>query len=91
MKLYIMSVRDRTADSFGQPFFTTSLGQAQRSFQDEVNRSAQDNLLYMHPDDFDLYHLGLFDTDDGSFEAHTPKQIAVGASMKIVKNTHNNP
>lgn len=87
MKLFVMSVRDRTADSYGQPFFSQSLGQAQRSFQDEINRSATDNLLYMHADDFDLYTLGTFETDDGSFVTHQPKQIAVGASMKITKQS----
>ena len=83
MQLYILSVRDRTADSFGQPFFSQSVGQAVRNFSDEVNRAAADNLLYMHPEDFDLYHVGIFNTDTAEVTTHAPKQVAVGHSVKI--------
>lgn len=86
MKLFVLSVRDIKADSFGRPFFTTSLGEAVRSFSDEVNRAAEDNLLYKHPDDFELFHLGMFDTDDGTFESHRPVSQAVAASHKVLKN-----
>ena len=86
MQLYVLSVRDVKADAFGRPFFTTSIGEAVRNFGDEVNRSAQDNLLYMHPDDFELFVLGVFDTDNGSFSLlPKPRQEAVGSSMKILK------
>lgn len=84
MKLFCLSVRDVKADSFGQPFFSTSIGQAVRSFGDEINRAAQDNILYLHPDDFELFHLGMFDTDNGQFELlGSPEQKAHGSSLKL--------
>lgn len=86
MQMYVISVRDIKADSFGKPFYTLSLGEAVRSFGDEVNRSDQQNLLYMHPDDFELFHLGFFESDDGRFELlPQPKQIAVASTMKVLK------
>lgn len=83
MRLYVFSVRDIKADSFGQPFYSTSKGQAVRSFSDEVNRAAQDNLLYQHPEDFELFILGEFDTDDGVFHTTRPLQVSVGSSVAI--------
>lgn len=90
MDLQVMCTRDVKANSFGRPFFTTSIGEAVRSFGDEVNRAAQDNILYLHPDDFELYVLGVFNTDDGSFTlSERPQQVAVGATVKISKPSSN--
>jgi hypothetical protein len=85
MKRMIVAVRDRAADTFGTPFYVVAVGQAIRSFADEVNREAADSSLYMHPEDFDLYELGTFDDDDGSFDTHAPKMIAVGKDLKVPK------
>lgn len=83
MILHMFSVRDRQADSFANPMFLLAAGQAIRSFSDEVNRSAPDNPLYHHPDDFDLYCLGQFDTSTGLFSALSPEQIAIGKNLKL--------
>lgn len=83
MKLYVLSVRDAKADSFGRPFYTVSLGEAVRSFSDEINRVAEDNILYKHPDDFELIQLALFETDNGRFELLEPKQLAHGSSVRL--------
>lgn len=68
MKLHVMSVKDNAAQTFGRPFFMPSTGVALRSFTDEVNRAAEDNQLYKHPEDFDLYQLGTFDDETGVFD-----------------------
>lgn len=81
LKLY--SIRDRATDSFGQPMFLVSHGQAIRSFTDEVNRQDKDNQLYQHPDDFDLYFLGEFDTSKAAFNTQGPEMILVGKSAAI--------
>jgi hypothetical protein len=83
MKLFIFVVRDRATDQFGTPMFLVSSGQAIRSFSDEVNRAAQDNMMYQHPDDFDLYSLGSFDTNAGVFETSVPEQVAIGKMVKV--------
>jgi len=67
MKLVLCSVKDRAADAYGRPMFVPSVGVAIRSFSDEVNRKDQENQLFNHPDDFDLYELGEFDDNTGLF------------------------
>lgn len=83
MKYLVVAVRDRAADAYGVPMFVASLGGAIRSFGDEINRAAENNSLYQHPEDYDFYSLGTFDDATGSFECHIPKQIAVGKDLSI--------
>jgi hypothetical protein len=80
----ICSVKDRAADAYGRPLFVPSVGLAIRSFSDEINRSADDNQMFHHSDDFDLYELGTFDDSTGIIECHvTPKQLALGKQVKV--------
>lgn len=81
MRYKIVAVRDRAADVFGQPFFVPSIGGAIRSFGDEVNRKDSNNAFSQHPEDFDLYLLGEYDDNDGSFATVAPKQVAVGKDL----------
>ena len=83
MILNMYCIRDRATDSFGNPMFLMSHGQAIRSFTDEINRSASDNTIYAHPDDYDLYHLGEYDTAQGEFKPIKPAMILVGKSAAI--------
>lgn len=46
-----------------------AIGAALRSFTDEVNRAAQDNALHMHPDDYTLHVVAVFDDETGKFES----------------------
>jgi len=83
MKMLVCTIRDRAAEAYGRPFFLPATGVAIRSFQDEVNRNAPDNQIYAHPDDFDLFELGMFDDFDGSFVLHeAPKLLALGKQLK---------
>lgn len=80
----ICSVKDRAADAFGRPLFVPSVGLAIRSFTDEVNRKADDNQMYAHADDFDLFELGTFDDSTGVIECYPqPKQLALGKQVKV--------
>lgn len=81
MNLKIYTVRDRAADVYGTPFFMPSHGQAIRSFADEINNPRDGNTLNRHPQDFDLYALGEYDDQTGTFTTNTPKQIAIGADL----------
>lgn len=84
MKMIVCSIKDRAAEAFGRPFFLPAVGVAVRSFQDEVNRPAEDNQVYQHPDDFDLYELGLFDDSNGRFDLYEdPKVLAMGKQLKV--------
>jgi hypothetical protein len=80
----IVSVRDTAAEAFGRPMYLQSLGVAIRSFTDEVNREDKDNQLFNHPDDFDLYELGVFDDSIGKYEIRdNPSVIVRGKDVKI--------
>lgn len=81
MKFFIISVRDRAADVFSRPTFHSSIGAAVRSFGDEVNRADKDNVFYNHPEDFELFELGLFDDQTGTFDTHLPSQVAIGKDL----------
>ena len=83
MKLMVFCVKDRATETFGTPMFLVAKGQAIRSFTDEVNRSAADNQLFLHPDDFDLYELGFWSSDDGSFDVGKPTVICRGKDVQI--------
>jgi len=83
MKLILCTVKDRAADAFGRPMFVPSTGIAIRSFSDEINRASEDNQMYNHSDDFDLYELGEFDDNTGLFSLHEqPKLLTLGKQVK---------
>ena len=84
MKMVICSIRDSAADAYGRPFFLPSVGVAIRSFTDEVNRPSEDNQIYQHPEDFDLFEFGEFDDTSGRFTLlDVPKQLALGRMVKV--------
>lgn len=85
MKLKILAVRDRATDQYGTPMFLISTGQGIRSFTDEINKPNEDNLLNKHPEDYDLYEIGEYDTDTADFETSTPRQVAIGKDLKVKK------
>lgn len=70
MKRVILCVKDSATELFGQPFFVPAVGAGLRDFIDQVNRRAEDNPLFQHPEDFYLYHLGEYDDETGTFHAH---------------------
>lgn len=65
----ITAVKDLAVASFGDPMCNTHVGASMRGFTDEVNRSHDMNMLNKHPEDFELYEVGTFDTDTGTFTA----------------------
>lgn len=83
MKIHLYTIRDRAQDAFLNPFAMLAHGQAIRYFTDQVNRADPDNQLHSHPDDFDLYYVGTFDTSDGKFETQVPEQISIGKNVAV--------
>lgn len=86
MLQFVVSVKDRAADVFNRPFFVPHRNVAVRDFTDEVNRSAVDNPLNKHPDDFDLYILGTFDDNTGAFVMEDVPTVLVRAKDVLISN-----
>ncbi|AXL15165.1 nonstructural protein [Microviridae sp.] len=85
MKYVIGAVRDSKADVFNRPIFMQSVGVMIRSFQDEVNRAADDNQMFKHPGDFAIYELGSYDDVTAVMEMHEQPKLLVQADQCINK------
>lgn len=72
MKQIMCAVFDAAAQTYGRPIFVVHRAQAVRTFRDEINRLAGDNVMAAHPTDFELYFVGTFDDATGEF-ADLPK------------------
>lgn len=80
MNHVICAIKDRAIDSFLQPFFTPAVGSALRAFGDEVNKSGSP--MNAHPDDYDLYELGLFTDQSGEITMiEAPRLIGRGKDI----------
>lgn len=64
----VVGVFDSAVQAYGQPLFVAARQAAVRMFTDEVNRPAEDNGLYRHPEDFELRLLAFFDEGTGAFQ-----------------------
>jgi len=78
----IYAVKDLAVQAFGTPFFVRAKGEAMRSFQDEVNKTA-DSAIAAHPEDYELYQLGEYDDQTGTILPQTPELIARAKDLKI--------
>lgn len=79
--LKIIAVRDRQLNAFMRPFAAQSLGQAIRSFRDEVNNPQSD--LNKHPEDYELYHIADYDEATAAIVQSDPlpAQIAIASNL----------
>lgn len=84
MKLFIVSIFDRVADTYAQPAFVPTTASAIRGLADEMNRPAVDgqrNALRDHPDDFDLFLIGEYDDKTGAIVGSVPRCIAMARDL----------
>lgn len=77
LKVYV--IRDAKT-SFMTPTFDVNDASARRNFAHAVNHT--DGLFHSSPDDFDLYCIGEFSSDDGVIISYpVPEFICSGASV----------
>lgn len=80
--LVIFCVRDSASQLWSQPFSSSSVGEARRGFSDECNREGSQ--YFRHPEDFELYELGLYDEADASFSLNEkPRLVTRAVDEKI--------
>lgn len=76
----IVVVHDAALACFLNPFVTPHIGGAIRSFMDEARN--QESPVNKHPEDYDLYLIGDYDTDTGMITPQVPMQIASATDAK---------
>lgn len=80
-QLIVCSVKDRLANVYSHPMYFATEGQAIRAFQDAL--ADPQNSMSKHPDDYDLYRLGVFDDELGRFHNdEQPKTLGLGKQLK---------
>ena len=72
MKLKVFAIYDSKAQAYMHPFYSNSIGQAVRMFEDASNDPKSQ--MCKHPGDFTLFHIGEYDDESGSFENVQAKQ-----------------
>lgn len=77
-----VAIWDKDQEAFSRPFFVRREAEAVRLFSDEVNRQDDTNLLWRHPDAFELYQLAEFNEETGEFFG-SPR-LVIGARHCII-------
>lgn len=84
MILYVFSVYDVASAAFGRPVFLTARGAAVRAFSDQINSGSREDIVSTHPEDFQLYELGVFDDSTGIFDLKSrPDRVVNGADLRV--------
>lgn len=85
MKVYeIVAVYDNLAEAFMQPNFMSSLAEAQRLFEYQVNNI---NLWKENAEDYELWSLGTYNAEEGSFTSEKHKLIKGTAVVRKENNS----
>lgn len=80
----ICALFDKKAGEYMQPMFVPALGIAYRSLSDEIARGGEGNVLAPHHEDFQLWQLGLFDTETGVIVSDgCPKMICEVSTLVL--------
>lgn len=80
MILKMFSIRDQKAETFNSPFFQPTHGEAERSFRQMV--ADQKTIVNKYPEDFDLYFVGEYNTNKGTFKTiDTPQHLLKAVSF----------
>lgn len=74
MEMKIYAIRDAKAEAFQPPWYKNTHGEAERDFRTAVNDDK--SFLNKYPEDYDLYYLGTYDTNEGKFQTlDTPQHM----------------
>ena len=79
MKYPLYAIRDLKANGFSQPVLYVNENVAKRDFDYRLHN---DQSMGFSPNDYDLYHVGYFDSDSGKLEAiELPEMIVNGGQL----------
>lgn len=76
---------DRAAESYSPPFAAPHVGVASRGFIDAINNSSRESDISNHPEDFDLFEIGEFDSSTGLISGYSSldKPVLQGKQVKL--------
>lgn len=81
MELKAFSIRDQKGEVYHTPFFKKTHGEAERDFKQLV--SDPQSTLAKFPEDFDLYYVGTYDDQRGTFQPlDTPQHLVKAIDLK---------
>ena len=83
MKYPLFSIRDNKV-GFQLPFCDQNEQAAIRGFAFAIN--GNDGMMNFSPADYDLYNIGVFDTEKGTIETDIPVLVVSGTSVFGAKN-----
>lgn len=83
MNLYMVSIYDKRAQEFAPPMCQHTLGTAERTFQDIACNP--ESPVNKHPEDYELHHVGMYDTETGAMEAVKPVRIVSALQLVPTK------
>lgn len=86
MKVKLYAVRDVKVSEFEMPVRFPSDAAAVRAFGDLVNDKSGKHLIGIHPDDFQILALGVFDTETGLFEQSVENVKVLASGSDFVKD-----
>ncbi|QCQ84942.1 nonstructural protein [Blackfly microvirus SF02] len=86
MKMLIFTVFDSAVGAHLQPFFSRSMGEAIRSFQDAVNDPKTQ--FNAHSMDYTLFLHGSFDDNGGMFDTAAPERVSSAVELMIKSDQH---
>ena len=64
--MILVALYDRATEAFAPVMTVHTRGEAIRSFRNEIKQ--KDSPLAMHPTDFELYQVGIYDNETGAIE-----------------------
>ena len=77
----IFCVYDNKSKAYLNPWFLPNAEMAKRSFADSVNASDR-NPISLHPEDYVLYEVGVFDSDSGIIQ-HVDPHVNHGTGISF--------
>lgn len=80
MKLFIYSIYDIKAEAFINPIFLPTEAMAVRVFQDSVDDP--NHAFGRHPEDYTLYSLGLWESNNATFDLNDKRVVLTGLEAK---------
>lgn len=82
MQHKVFTIKDSAVGTYHPPFFNNSHGEAERNFRDLVNDNK--STVSQHPEDFDLFYIGIYDSNQGKFIElePTPKHMIKAQDLK---------